>query len=123
MKFSSKPISALLDTGSLINLMSQELFDNISPRNKLQVEYCNTSIVLAKNQGIGVNCVAKVSAVISRQQQSFTVYGLQGTSHPLILGTEYMRTHNVTLNFDKMSVHETRKNCPLQEKDYNKTQF
>ena len=74
MKFSSKPISALLNTGNLINLMSQELFDNISPRNKLQVEYCNASIVLAKNQEIGVNCVAKVSAVISRQQQSYRVH-------------------------------------------------
>ena len=39
--------------------------------------------------------------------QSFTVYVLQGTSNPLILGTEYMRIHGVTLNFDKMSVHAT----------------
>ncbi|MCG8047543.1 MAG: reverse transcriptase family protein, partial [Candidatus Thiodiazotropha endolucinida] len=105
--FSSKQISALLDTGSSINLMSQELFDNISSRNKMRVEYCNESIVLANNQEVSINCVAEVSAVISGQQQSFTVYVLQGTSHPLILGTEYMRTHGVTLNFDKMSVHAT----------------
>ena len=48
-----------------------------------------------------------MSAVISGQQQSFTVDVLQGTSHPLILGTECMRTHGVTLNFDKLSVHAT----------------
>ena len=112
VKFSSKQISALLDTGSSINLMSQELFDNISPRNKLQIEYCNESIVLANNQEIGINCVAKVSAVISGQQQSFTVYVLQGTSHPLILGTEYMRTHGVTLNFDNLSVQSAQLSAP-----------
>lgn len=103
--FSSKQISALLDTGSSINLMSQELFDSISTKHKLQVERCDESIVLANNQTIAINCVAEISAVISGQQQSFTAYVLQGTSHPLILGTEYMRTHGVTLNFDKMSVH------------------
>ena len=92
--------------------MSQELFDNISPRNKLQIEYCNESIVLANNQEIGINCVAKVSAVISGQQQSFTVYVLQGTSHPLILGTEYMRTHGVTLNFDNLSVQPAQLSAP-----------
>lgn len=105
VNFSSSQVSALLDTGSSINLMSQELFDMLNYRNKVHVNYCDETIVLANNQEISINCFATVSAVISGQQQTFSVYVLKDTSNPLILGTEYLRTHGVTLNFDKMSVN------------------
>ena len=105
INFQTCHVSALLDTGSSINLMSQELFDKLGSTNKIRVEYCNESIILANNQAIRIDCIAQVSAVISGQQQTFSVYVLHDTSHPLILGTEYMRTHGVTLDFNKMSVH------------------
>ena len=74
INFQTCHVSALLDTGSSINLMSQELFDKLSSRNKISVEYCNESIILANNQAIRIDCIAQVSAVISGQQQTFSVY-------------------------------------------------
>ena len=107
VNFSTTQISAWLDTGSTINLMSHELFDRLPANNKVHVDYCHESIVLASNQHISIDYVAQVKGVISGRQQSFNVYVLKDTAHPLILGTEYMRNDGVTLNFDTMSVNST----------------
>ena len=58
VSFSTTQISALLDTGSSINLMSHKIFDKLSSSNKLHVDYCHESIVFANNQEIGIDCVA-----------------------------------------------------------------
>ena len=107
VNFSTTQISALLDTGSTINLMSHELFDRLPANNKVHVDYCHESIVLANNQHISIDYVAQVKGVINGRQQSFNVYVLKDTAHPLILGTEYMRNNGVTLNFDTISVNST----------------
>ncbi|MES9971178.1 MAG: reverse transcriptase family protein [Candidatus Thiodiazotropha sp.] len=85
--------------------MSQQLFDTIPVRHKLNTRSCNENILLANNQNVQINCIATVAASVNSQSQSFDVYVLKDTSHPLILGTEYLRSQGVTLNFDKMSVH------------------
>ena len=108
VNFSTTQISALLDTGSTINLMLHELFDRLPANIKVHVDYCHESIVLANNQHISIDYVAQVKGVISGRQQSFNSYVLKDTAHPLILGTEYMRNNGVTLNFDTMSVNSTR---------------
>ena len=105
VNFSTTQISALLDSGSSINLMSRELFDRLPHSNKVHVDHCHESIVLANNQHISIDYIAQVKGIIGSRQQSFNVYVLKDTAHPLILGTEYMRNNGVTLNFDTMSVN------------------
>ena len=105
VNFSTTQISALLDSGSSINLMSRELFDRLPLSNKVHVDHCHESIVLANNQHISIDYIAQVKGVIGSRQQSFNVYVLKDTAHPLNLGTEYMRNNGVTLNFDTMSVN------------------
>ena len=50
VNFSSTQISALLDTGSTINLMSHELFDRLPVNNKAHVDYCHESNRKAMNR-------------------------------------------------------------------------
>ena len=107
LNFSTTQISALLDLASTINLTSRGLFNRLPLNNKVHVDHCHKSVVLAKNQQISIEYIAQVKGVISSRQQSFNVYVLKDTTHPLILGTEYMRNNGVTLNFDTMSVSAT----------------
>ena len=116
LNFSTTQISALLDSASTINLMSQELFDRLPLNNKVHVDHCHESIVLANNQQISIDYIAQVKGVISSRQQSFNVYVLKDTAHPLILGTEYMHKDRVTLDFDTMSVNATGATVPYQKR-------
>ena len=107
VSFSTTQISALLDSGSTINLMSRDLFDRLPLNNKVHVDHCHESIVLANNQQISIDYIAQVKGVIGSRQQSFNVNVLKDTAHQMILGTEYMRNNGVMLNFDNMSLNAT----------------
>ena len=114
--FDKSSISALLDTGSSINLMSQDLFNSIPRKYKYNVSSCNENIVLANNQPVNISCTAGVSATVNGCIQTFDVYVLDQTSHPLILGTDYLKRNGTVLNFDKMSVSDSRSLIHSQQK-------
>ena len=88
--------------------MSQDLFNSIPRKYKYNVSSCNENIVLANNQAVNISCTAGVSATVNGCIQTFDVYVLDQTSHPLILGTDYLKRNGTVLNFDKMSASHSR---------------
>lgn len=114
VQFGSCNVSALLDTGSSVNLMSLSLFESLSDKNKTHVYSCHDSIVLANNQDVKITCTAKVSACVNGCKQMFDVYVLDNTSHPLILGTAYLKTHGIVLNFDQMCINANASNAVIR---------
>ena len=87
VNFSTTQVSALLDSGSSINLMSRELFDRLPLGNKVHVDHCHESIVLANNQQISIDYITQVKGVIGSRQQSFNVYVLKTGSTTICLHT------------------------------------
>ena len=114
--FDKSSISALSDTGSSINLMSQNLFNSIPRKYKYNVSSCNESIVLANNQPVNISCTAVVTATVNGCIQTSGVYVLDQTSDPLILGTDYLKRNGTVLNFDKMSVSDSRSLIHFKQK-------
>ncbi|CAG2248537.1 Retrovirus-related Pol polyprotein from transposon 17.6,Retrovirus-related Pol polyprotein from transposon 297 [Mytilus edulis] len=98
-------VAALVDSGSSINIMSKSLFDSVSDKQKLSFEQLDCSeIRLANNDTIKVTGTAKIKLYIeTRGEIDIDVYILPVTSHPFILGTDYLMKNNVVLDFSKMS--------------------
>lgn len=103
--FNDRKVAALLDSGSSINIMSKTLFDSIHEQHKLSFERLQCSeIRLANNETIRVSGVATIELDIEAQgAHCIDVYILPVTSHPLILGTDYLKKNKVLLDFGKMS--------------------
>ena len=92
-------VSALLDTGSSINLISYFLYNSLSKKYKSELlTVTNNKIILANNQEIQIDDIATITGIIEGNQTSFYVYVLKDTSHSLILGTEYLRSNGVIIN-------------------------
>ena len=62
------------------------------------------TICFANNQQIKITGCATVYGNIEGQQHSVEVYVLEDTSHPLILGANYMQQHGLKLDFSNQSV-------------------
>jgi len=93
-------VSALLDTGSAINLMSYFLYNSLSKKYKSELlTVTNNKKCLANNQEIQIDGIATITGIIEDNQTSFDVYVLKDTSHPLILGTEYLRSNWCNIKF------------------------
>ena len=102
-------MSALLDTGSSINLMSYFLYNSLSKKYKSELlTVTNNKIILANNQEIQIDDIATITGIIEGNQTSFDVYVLKDTSHSLLLGTEYLRSNGVILNFNSLSVNVSK---------------
>ncbi|CAC5395384.1 unnamed protein product [Mytilus coruscus] len=102
--FDQLNVAALIDTGSSINVISKNLFDSISDKLKISFDQLSDpEIRLANNEKIKVFGTAKLKAIIHDQEQIIDIYILPTVSHPLILGTEYLRTHKVLLDFSDFS--------------------
>ncbi|CAC5411037.1 unnamed protein product [Mytilus coruscus] len=102
--FDQLNVAALINTGSSINVISKNLFDSISDKLKISFEQLSDpEIRLANNEKIKVFGTAKLKAIIHDQEQIIDIYILPTVSHPLILGTEYLRTHKVLLDFSDFS--------------------
>ena len=107
-------MSALLDTGSSIILMSYFLYNSLSKKYKSELlTVTNNKIILANDQEIQIDGIATITGIIEGNQTSFDVYVLKDTSHPLILGTEYLRSNGVIINFNSLSI--SQKLCPQKD--------
>lgn len=85
-------VTALLDTGSSINIISKSLYDKLSLKSKSNFRTCSEqSVKLANNQSVCVFGTASISVQTpcSSRVHSIFVYILDCASHPLILGTCY----------------------------------
>lgn len=82
-------VTALLDSGSAINIISKDLFDSISP-----------TCVLCYDNVYGT---AKIKFCLwdSSNFQIVSLYILKEAAHPIILGTQYLEDNIFFLNFGK----------------------
>lgn len=93
-------VAALVDTGSSINVISKNLYDSIPEQFKLSFKHLSSSeIRLANNQLIRIEGVASLQIQVPQGTHIVEVYILRNTSHPLILGTNYLRENNIVLDF------------------------
>ena len=102
LQIGNRNVTALLDSGSAINILSKSFYDSIPQSCILEYQECADSLILANNTTVTVygTAVVKVSQVNSKSS-SVTVYILKDASHPIILGTEYLKTNNIVLDFNK----------------------
>ena len=97
-------MAALIDTGSSINVISKTLFDSISYQCKISFHIDNSEVRLANNAVIPVLGTATLNLNIEHQgEHNIDVHILTTTSHPLILGTEYLAENNVVLDFKRLT--------------------
>ena len=105
VKIDNIQIVALIDTGSSVNVISQQLFDSISVTNKQPIQKVESKITLANNQSIEIIGTTRVKINVPKGKHWIQVYVLTQTSHPLILGTNYLLTHKIVLNFSDMEIN------------------
>ena len=111
VKFQTLRVAALLDTGSSINLISSELFNDIPIKLKSEINTFDLStLVLANDQRIDIDGTATVTMKTSNESHTIPVYILKHTSNPLILGTQYLLENKTILDFGSLSVGSTQAN-------------
>jgi predicted aspartyl protease len=111
--FGELKLAALVDTGSSINVLSKSMYDSISDRHKLRFDRtCDSEIRLASDDKIRIHGIAKLQAIIHSQHEVIEAYILPTPSHPLILGTEYLKANSIVLDFSDFSCNQ--KNVPIK---------
>ena len=108
-----KPVTALLDSGSSINVVSRELYDTC--RSSFSDESpCPEKVLLANNQNVHIFGSAYLRLTVGAGNkgglsQKVQVFILNEASHPIILGTQYMRDHEIVIDFRKQSLFHNMK--------------
>ena len=99
VRCSNIDIAALIDTGSSINIISSDLFKTLPKHVKSNITEFNEAIKLANGQLISVEGISFIKLQTNQGVHQIKVYILSSTSHPLILGMEYLRSSNITIKF------------------------
>ena len=99
VQFDQMRVAALIDTGSSICVLSKDLYNQLPERFKLSFEQVNQDIRLANNSTVEVFGLAKILVQVPQGKREIDVYILPFTSHPLILGTGFLRDNNIVLDF------------------------
>lgn len=87
VKISNLEISALIDTGSSIKVMSQQSYNSIPATHKSNFKSPFETITLANNQCVIIFGTSDIKITVSQGKHWIPVYIMSQTSHPLILGT------------------------------------
>ncbi|XP_076075772.1 uncharacterized protein LOC143046500 [Mytilus galloprovincialis] len=98
-------IAALIDTGSSINIMSAPLYKSLPRHVKSDISRFTEPIKLANGQLIFVEGTSSVTIQTNQGLYEVKVYILSTTSHPLILGMEYLKSSNITLKFSEFNTN------------------
>lgn len=108
----SRPVIALLDSGSGINVMAKNVFDSLSPSIVSEINQTNDSVVIADGHSVGVWGTARVKIYQSPSSKPtfIMVHILHNTTHPLILGTDYLKSNKIVLDFSTKSCFSHVKN-------------
>lgn len=102
VRFRALQVSALIDTGSAINIISSDLYSSIPRHLKGPIiTDVQDKLVLANGQTIGVLGTAVITMNISGTDHQVYSYVLQHSSHPIILGIIYLRENNMVLDFSQ----------------------
>ena len=90
-------IMALVDTGSSINVIQRStLHDLGGPRPSVTKPF---SVTMANDTVMTVTGVVQLQISSSTRTTRESFYVFESTSHPLILGVEFLRKHNVTFDW------------------------
>ena len=92
-------IAALIDTGSSINILSIDLFNCLSNNCKSGIFPFDEEIVLADGSHINIIGTATVKIRVDNRLSNIKVYLLPKTSHPMILGMDYLRSRQIEVTF------------------------
>lgn len=100
------PVTALLDTGSDINIISKQLYDTLPQSAISDFEVCQSKVVVVNNYSVNVFGTANIQLHNSGKFQSVLVYILDEASHPM---TGYLKVHKIVLDFSACSSFHGRK--------------
>ncbi|CAC5361630.1 Retrovirus-related Pol polyprotein from transposon 17.6 [Mytilus coruscus] len=82
-------IAALIDSGSSINVISQQLFNSLPEHYRNSFKSANEKILLANNASINIVGTARIKIKVPTGKHWLHVYILSQTSNPLILGLTF----------------------------------
>lgn len=99
-----KKIAALIDTGSSINVISQQLFNSIPETHKSWINSTIEKIVLANNKSVNIVGVSRIKIKIPQGKHWVLVHMFSQTTDPLLLGTDYLFSKKIVLDFSNLSV-------------------
>lgn len=104
VRFNKMKVSALIDTGSAVNIISEELFNSIPYSMKSDIDLnVRDRLVLANNMKIDIVGTARVKMTISGTRMSILCYIFKTSSHPIILGAEYLKQNKIVVDFAAMT--------------------
>lgn len=107
VEFNKLQVAALLDSGSSINIMSEELYRTVPNSCKSRINSCNTDTVkLANNQSVVIVGTAHVKLSAQGETHTILVYILKLTSQPLILGTGYLIENKISIDFGNLLISQ-----------------
>ena len=115
VRFPNSNVSALLDSGSSINLMSKQFYESLPSNVKSTLSPLpGDKIILANNQEIHICGLAQIQATVNKAKHNIDVYVIKDTSHPLLLGVQYLKQHGIKLDFSSKTVQFTK--CKIYTK-------
>ena len=107
VKFNKLQVAALLDSGSTISIMSEELYHTVPNSCKSGINSCNTDTVkLANNQSVVIVGTTHVKLSAQGEKHKILVYILKQTSQPLILGTSYLIENKISIDFGNLLISQ-----------------
>ena len=101
LSISGMQYSALVDTGSSINIMSRPIYDALPSSHKSEIYHLlQSEVSVANNTTVKVDGTARVKVNIEGHVHSLLFYIFPTCTHPIILGTHYLISHNIHTEVD-----------------------
>jgi predicted aspartyl protease len=91
-------IAAVIDTGSSINILSINLFNSLPENSKSRIYPFHEEIKLANGHHIKIIGTADLK-IRTDKMHTIKTYLLLKTSHPMILGMNYLRSKHISIIF------------------------
>ena len=115
VQFPNSNVSALLDLGSSIILMSKQFYESLPSNVKSTLSPLpGDKIILANNQEIHFCGLVQIQATVNKAKHNLDVYVIEETSHPLLLGVQYLKQHGIKLDFSSKTIQFTK--CKIYTK-------
>lgn len=109
-------ITALLDSGSSINVLAKGVYDCLSPSLIVDFQPNSDNIVIANGHSVDIWGTAsiKICQSPSGKPDIMLVHILGNATHPLILGTDYLKMNNIVLDFSKTTCFNVKPTTKLR---------
>ena len=95
--------------------MSKQFYESLPSNVKSTLSPLpGDKIILANNQEIHSCGLAQIQATVNKANHNIDVYVIKETSHPLLLGVQYLKQHGIKLDFSSKTVQFTK--CKIYTK-------